>query len=59
MNTSEKNLKNGREREKGQDVPAWIRIVDVGEDWRYPHIAERSEEIESDTSRYSKKVRNR
>jgi len=42
MNTSKENLKNGsRDREWG--ISGFIRVVDVGEDWRYPRIAERSE----------------
>ena len=48
MNTSKKSSKNGsREKEKVRNlgIPAWVRVVDVGDDWRYPRIAERSEGI--------------
>ena len=44
MNTSKENSKNGS-RKKEWGIAGWIRVVDVGEDWRYPRIAERSEGI--------------
>ena len=44
MNTSKENSKNGS-REKEWGIAGFIRVVDVGDDWRYPRIAERSEGI--------------
>ena len=44
MNTSKENSKNGSHK-KELGIAGFIRVVDVGEDWRYPRIAERSEGI--------------